>query len=46
MLDLFQKGLSEVEYDENLNAHFKISQEGHEELAKRGFDYFHDENND
>lgn len=46
MLDLFQKGLAEVDYDENLNAHFKLSEEGHEELARRGFDYFHDENND
>jgi hypothetical protein len=46
MLDLFNRGLVEVEYNEDLDASFKISPEGREELAKLGFDYFYpdDEN--
>jgi hypothetical protein len=46
MLELYKEGLVEVEYDENLEAHFKISPEGREHLERLGFDYFYpdDEN--
>jgi hypothetical protein len=46
MIDLYVNGMAEVEYDEELNAHFKINEEGKAILAGLGFDYFHpdDEN--
>lgn len=46
MLELYKRNLVEVEYDENLEAHFKISPEGRKELERLGFDYFYpdDEN--
>lgn len=40
MLELYQKGLAEVEYDEELNAHFKISEEGKAVLQSLGFGNF------
>lgn len=43
MLELFKAGLAEVEYDEELNAHFKVSEEGRKELEKYGFGYFRNE---
>ena len=43
MLDLYERGLVEVEYNEELEAKFKISPEGRQELAKLGFDYFYPE---
>jgi hypothetical protein len=43
MLELYDKGLVEVEYDEDLNAIFKISEEGRKALAEYGFDYFYPE---
>jgi hypothetical protein len=47
MLDLYERELVEVEYNEELEARFKISEEGRKELAKYGFDYFYaDDEND
>lgn len=43
MMELYQKGLAELEYDEELNAHFKISEEGKAILESLGFDYFNNE---
>jgi hypothetical protein len=40
MMELYQKGLAELEYDEELNAHFKISEEGKDLLTEFGFDFF------
>jgi hypothetical protein len=40
MMELYQKGLAELEYDEELNAHFKISEEGKAVLKSLGFDHF------
>jgi hypothetical protein len=37
LLDLFQKGLLEVSYDEELNATFEISEEGRKALLEAGF---------
>lgn len=37
MMDLYKKGLVEVEYDENLNAEFKVSKEGKELMESMGF---------
>lgn len=37
MVDLYQKGLVEVEYDEELNATIKISEEGKQVMAELGF---------
>jgi hypothetical protein len=44
MLELYEKGLAEVEYDEELNAHFKISEEGKSILHDLGFGSFTEEN--
>ena len=44
MLDLFNRELVEVEYDENLDAIFHISPEGKEILKGYGFDYFYPDN--
>ncbi len=44
MLDLFNRELVEVEYDENLDAIFHISPEGKEILKEYGFDYFYPDN--
>jgi hypothetical protein len=38
LVDLFQKGLIEVEYDEDLNARMNISEEGKVALLEAGFD--------
>ncbi len=38
LLDLFEKGLIDISYDENLNAEMTISEEGKEALEKAGFD--------
>jgi predicted transcriptional regulator len=40
MMELYQKGLAELEYDEELNAHFKITEEGKALLEELGFDFF------
>ena len=44
MLDLFNRDLVEVEYDENLEATFNFSPEGKEILKEYGFDYFYPDN--
>jgi len=44
MLELYEKGLAEVEYDEQLNAHFKISEEGKQVLKSLGFGSFTEDN--
>ena len=38
LVDLYQKGLIEVSYDENLNALMSISEQGKVALAEAGFD--------
>ena len=38
LVDLFQKGLIEVSYDEELNAIMSISEQGKVALAEAGFD--------
>jgi hypothetical protein len=38
LVDLYQKGLIEVEYDEDLNAKMNISEEGKMALLDAGFD--------
>ena len=38
LLDLYQKGLIEVSYDENLNALMSISEQGKIALMQAGFD--------
>ena len=38
LVDLYQKGLIEVSYDENLNALMSISEQGKIALAEAGFD--------
>lgn len=37
ILELYKKGLVEVEYDESLNAEFRISKEGKELMQSMGF---------
>jgi len=44
LVDLYQKGLIEVSYDENLNALMSISEQGKVALLEAGFDL--DENED
>jgi hypothetical protein len=39
LLNLFQKGLIDVSYDEDLNALMAISEEGKAILAESGFDF-------
>ena len=39
LLDLFEKGLLEVSYDEELNATFEISEEGKKVLSEAGFEF-------
>jgi hypothetical protein len=41
MLGLYEEGLVEVEYDENLEAKFNISPEGKQVLKGFGFDNFY-----
>jgi len=43
LVDLFQKGLIEVSYDEELNAIMFISEQGKVALAEAGFDLNEDE---
>ena len=43
MIDLFQKDLVNVEYNENLEAIFKISEQGKEVLKELGIDYLFDD---
>lgn len=43
LMGLYEKGLVEVDYDEGLNARFKISDEAMLEFEKNGF--YYDENN-
>jgi hypothetical protein len=38
LIDLYQKGLIEVEYDEDLNANMNISEEGRHAMLEAGFD--------
>lgn len=38
LIDLYQRGLVEVSYDENLNAQISISEEGRIALIQAGFD--------
>jgi hypothetical protein len=42
MLDLFEKGLVDIEYDENLQAMFKVSEKAREMLSEMGIDYLID----
>jgi hypothetical protein len=47
MMELYQKGLVELEYDENLNAKFSISEEAKTILQTLGFeDLINDEDED
>ena len=39
LLNLYQKGLVNVSYDEELNAIFEVSEEGKEILLKLGYDF-------
>jgi hypothetical protein len=43
LLDLFEKGLVEVSYDEDLNALMSITPEGKEAMIDAGFDMDNDE---
>jgi hypothetical protein len=38
LIDLYQKGLIEISYDENLNAQMYVSSEGRQALENAGFD--------
>lgn len=38
LINLYQKGLIEISYDEELNAHMKVSEEGKIALIEAGFD--------
>lgn len=38
LIDLFQRGLIEISYDEELNAHMSVSEEGKKALSDAGFD--------
>jgi hypothetical protein len=38
LIDLYQEGLIDVSYDENLNAQMSISEEGKARLIEQGFD--------
>ena len=42
LMNLYQKGLVDVDYDENLNARFKLSDESIAEFEKNGFYYTED----
>jgi hypothetical protein len=44
LIDLYQKGLIEISYDENLNALMAISEEGKIALMQSGFDLNSEEN--
>ena len=46
LIDLYQKNLIEVSYDEDLNAQMTISPEGREALLRAGFDLDGSENED
>lgn len=46
LLDLFQKDLIEVSYDENLNANMKMSLEAIEALEQAGFDLSGEDGNE
>jgi Tfp pilus assembly ATPase PilU len=43
LVDLYQKGLIDVSYDENLNAMMTISEEGKVQLLEAGFNLNHEE---
>jgi len=43
MLDLFQKGLVDIEYNENLEANFKVSEAAKAELEAMGLTYLTEE---
>ena len=46
LIDLYQKGLIDVTYDEELNAQMTISEEGRIALMQAGFDMDDSEDND
>jgi hypothetical protein len=46
LIDLYQKGLIDVSYDEELNAQMTVSEEGKEALRMAGFDVDGSENED
>jgi hypothetical protein len=46
MLGLFEQGLVDVEYDENLQAMFKVSEKAKEMLMELGIDYLLDNDPD
>lgn len=46
LINLYQKGLIEVEYDEELNAHMNISEEGKIALRQAGFNFDDSEENE
>jgi hypothetical protein len=46
MLGLFEQGLVDVEYDENLQAMFKVSEKAKEMLTELGIDYLLDNDPD
>ena len=46
LIDLFQRGLIDVSYDEELNAHMTVTEEGREALIRAGFDLDDSEEDD
>lgn len=46
LIELYQKGLIEISYDEELNAHMIVSEEGKKALLEAGFDLGDSEEND
>lgn len=46
LIELYQKGLIEISYDEELNAHMAVSEEGKKALSEAGFDLGDSEEND
>lgn len=46
LIKLYEKGLIEVSYDEELNAHMTISEEGKKALMEAGFDLGNSEEED
>lgn len=46
LLDLYEKGLIEVSYDEDLNAQMSVSEEGKKALMEAGFDFGDSEEDD
>jgi hypothetical protein len=43
LIDLYQRDLLEVSYDENLNAQFSLTEKAKEELIKQGFSFDEEE---